>query len=432
MGRADPRHWRLWSLPCGVAAYVIVVVSLAAAVVAVTGARATVTGWEWAWFGALAVAAIVHLEAAQAIERIRELDEGTPYTHLQSVWFVAAILMLPLPLQAALIAISFAHEFVRVFKGRAILHRKVFSAATVVLAAAAATLVLTAFHPDAQGPFVSVADGLSGTVAVVIAGLAYRLVNYALVVGAILATNPDKPPLRALGHLSDQLIIAGAVGLGYAVAVLAVHRPWAVPVLLATVLALHLGLLLPQFRAASRTDAKTGLVDATWWNDMAERELERARRLDGTVGVLLLDLDHFKHVNDRYGHLAGDAVLRAVADALKHAVRSYDLVGRFGGEEFAILLPGVGHTEVAATADRIRAAISVLSVDTTDRTGARVTVSGLTASIGAGAYPATAAELSPLLLTVDDALYRAKNAGRDRTVRATTLDATATDTIETP
>ncbi len=423
MGRADPRHWRLWSLPRGVAAYVLVIVVLAATVVAVTGARASVTGWEWAWFGALTVAAIVHLEAARAIERIRELDEGTPYTHLQSVWFFAAILLLPVPLQAALIAISFSHEFVRVFRGRAILHRKVFSAATVILAVAAATLVLNAFYPAAPGPFVSAADGLTGTVSVVIAGLAYRLVNYTLVIGAILAANPGKPAMRALGHLSDQLIIAGAVGLGYAVAVLAVHRPWAVPILLATVLALHLGLLLPQFRAASRTDTKTGLVDPAWWNDLAEQELERARRLDGTVGVLLLDLDHFKRVNDRYGHLAGDAVLRAVADAVKHTVRSYDLVGRFGGEEFAILLPGVEHTEVTATADRIRAAISVLSIDTTDRTGARVTVTGLTASIGAGAFPATATELSPLLLTVDDALYRAKNGGRDRTVRATALDA---------
>ncbi len=408
--------------------YVLAVIAITLLAFVTTAGLEPVTRWDWAWFGLLAGAAMIHLEASRGIERLRELGEGTPYTHMQSTWFFAAVLMLPLPLQTALIVISFTHEWFRVFHCRAIAHRKVFSASTVVLAVAAATLVLHAFYPDVDGPFVAALTGPYGTVAVLAAGLVYRAVNYLLVIGAIIATHPDQPARISLGPPSDQLIIAAAIGLGYGIAVFAVDRPWSMPILLITVLALHLGLLLPQLREASRTDAKTGLVDAAWWTGTAERELERAGRLDSPVGVLMLDLDHFKHINDQYGHLAGDAVLRAVADTLHHSVRSYDLVGRWGGEEFVILLPGIDAPEIADTAERVRAAVSVLRVATTDRTGTRVTITGLTASLGAGTYPATATELSPLLLAVDDALYRAKHGGRDQVQQAGTVPPARTPT----
>src|SRR6185312_8514453 len=87
-------------------------------------------------------------------------------------------------------------------------------------------------------------------------------------------------------------------------------------------------------------DGKTGLLNAAAWHAQAERALRRASRHDGAKGVLVLDLDHFKSVNDTYGHLAGDQVLAAVAAALRTEVRDRDLVGRFGGEEFVILLIG--------------------------------------------------------------------------------------------
>jgi diguanylate cyclase (GGDEF)-like protein len=399
-------------------AYVVVVEAITVGVVAAAIVwQPSITGRYWLWFGLLLAASVIHLEAAQGIERIREIAaEGSPYTHMQSVWFFAGVLILPMPLQAALIALSFTHEWFRVFRGRALVYRKVFSAGTVILAVAAAGLALAAFYPGPHQPYITLLTGPRGTIAILVAAVAYRLVNYALVVGAIVATNPDKPARTALGHPSDQLIIAASVGLGYAVALLLTERPWSAPILLVTVLALHMGLLLPQFRAASRTDAKTGLVDPTWWSHTAERELDRARRLASSVGVLMLDIDHFKRVNDRYGHLAGDAVLRAVSDTLRHAVRSYDLIGRWGGEEFAVLLPGIDHDELHCSAERIRAAISVLTVTSTDRTGNEVTITDLTVSIGAGAYPDTAEELTPLLLATDDALYRAKDGGRNKTV----------------
>ncbi|MFT7839779.1 GGDEF domain-containing protein [Saccharothrix sp. BKS2] len=398
-------------------AYVVAVQVIAYAVLLATAVTTPVSTRSWTWLGVLVVASVIHLEAAQGIERVRELAaEGTPYTHLQSVWFFAGVLLLPVPLQAVLIGASFAHEWLRVFRRRAVPHRKVFSACTVLLATAGATLALAAFYPgvDPGQPLVTALDGPRGVVALVLAGLIYRLVNYALVVGAIIATNPDEPAHRALGPASDQLLIAAAVGLGYAVTVVMVHQPWTAPLLLVTVLALHLGLLLPQFRAAARTDGKTGLVSAQWWHDQAAAELERARRLGGPVGVLMLDLDRFKRINDRFGHLAGDEVLRAVAEAVRREVRGTDLVGRWGGEEFAVLLPGVDATGATRTAERIRAAVSVLHVTARDHTGQDVVITGLSLSVGAGAFPTTATTVTDLLLAVDAALYEAKDHGRDQ------------------
>ena len=384
-----------------------------------------ITSASWLWFGLLLGASVIHLEAAQGIERIREVAaEGSPYTHMQSVWYFAGVLLLPLPLLAALIALSFTHEWFRVFRGQAIAYRKVFSWATVVLAVGLAQLVFTAFFPGGGPPYAAELDGPLGAVAVIVAGLAYRLVNYALVVGAIVASNPEQPARKALGHASDQLIIAASVGLGYAVGVFTVDRPWSMPILLVTVLALHMGLLLPQFRIAAHTDSKTGLVDASWWSDRASDQLDRAGRLARTVGVLMIDLDHFKEVNDRYGHLAGDRVLTAVAETVRHNVRSLDLVGRWGGEEFAVLVPGVGVDELHAAAERVRAAVHALCVDTQDLDGRDVTVTDLTVSVGAGLFPGTAAELSDLLLAVDGALFQAKKQGRNRTVMAARIVAT--------
>ncbi|RDI32067.1 GGDEF domain-containing protein [Lentzea flaviverrucosa] len=397
-----------------VLAYVVTVVVLASLVTLATAWRTPAEALTWTPFLLLAGGAVLHLEAAQGIERIREISrEGSPHAHMQSVWLFAGVLVLPTPLLVALICISYLHAWLRVYKRRAVLFRKVFSAATVVLACAAAQLILRFFSNrplDVDGPL--------GLLALTGAGLVYWLVNYALVVGAIVMTNRDQPARAALGNASDQLIILASIGLGSVLAIMMTSRPWLTPLLLLTVLALHMGLLLPQFRVAARTDSKTGLVDATFWHDVAGREIERARRLLSTVGVLILDLDHFKQINDTYGHLAGDRVLRAVADALKHSVRSYDLVGRFGGEEFAVLLPGVSTEEVRATAERIRFEIASLHIVALDRLGESQVVAGLTASVGAAVFPDSATDLSPLLLAADEALYQAKNNGRDRVATA--------------
>jgi diguanylate cyclase (GGDEF)-like protein len=182
-------------------------------------------------------------------------------------------------------------------------------------------------------------------------------------------------------------------------------RSWAA---LLTVLALHMGLLLPQFRVAARTDSKTGLVDASFWHDVAEREIARARRLVSTVGVLILDLDHFKQINDTFGHRTGDVCLRAVIAPIAGELRLGDAFGRWGGEEFLAVLPGADAQDACVVAERIRACIEQLPLMVS---GSRI---GLTLSIGIAALDEGVATPEQLIEGADTALYRAKASGRNR------------------
>jgi diguanylate cyclase (GGDEF)-like protein len=418
-GALNPRGWSVWSLSRPVVVYILAVEAFALVAVGFTATMVPITSQSLIWFAMLLAGEITHLEAARGIERIRELGaEGRPHMHLQSIWIFAALLLLPPPLVAAVIVVSYAHSWIRVYRRRSVLHRKVFSAGTVVLACAAAGVVLR-LGTGGPAPYMPNLDHLGGVVTLIIAGGTYFLVNYAMVVAVIIATNPTSPGRAALGNLSDVLIVNAAVGVGSGIALVMTVRPWLLPVLVATPLALQLGLLLPQFQAAARTDAKTTLLDPSFWTEVARRELVRARRLESTLGVLIIDIDHFKDIDDSFGHLAGDEVLRAVATTIRDQVRGGDFVGRYGGDEFAVLLPGTAGAELVIVADRIRHHISRIQVSVHAINNTEpCPISGLTASIGAAAYPATATELTPLLLAADQALYDAKATGRDHTSMA--------------
>jgi diguanylate cyclase (GGDEF)-like protein len=197
--------------------------------------------------------------------------------------------------------------------------------------------------------------------------------------------------------------------------------PLAVLVLPAVFLLQHRALLV-QLVAAATLDAKTELLNAAAWRQLAQRELERAARQGTATAVLVIDMDHFKELNDVYGHLAGDEALRAVATALSDELRGYDAVGRFGGEEFVALLPGVDAVTAANVAERVRQRIERLDVSVSRHAGG-ITHVGVTASIGvASAWGA--AELDDLLRNADVALYLAKGAGRN-TVRGAATAVTA-------
>jgi len=160
----------------------------------------------------------------------------------------------------------------------------------------------------------------------------------------------------------------------------------------------------------------------TIWNrgaiiEMLDRELSRAGRDGSSVGILLADIDHFKRVNDTRGHLVGDEVLRAVTGRLKGEVRSYDSVGRYGGEEFLILLPGCDHTKLTAKAQQLVKVVERSSIGTSTGTVA-VTIS--VGGIASGDCPH--AEVNKLLRAADTALYRAKVSGRNRSEMARLSD----------
>jgi diguanylate cyclase (GGDEF)-like protein len=170
---------------------------------------------------------------------------------------------------------------------------------------------------------------------------------------------------------------------------------------------------LPHWRRSAQRDAKTGLANAVHWDRLARYELGRARTRTQPVAVMLLDLDHFKRVNDRVGHLAGDAVLAAVALRLRGSVRRGDVVGRFGGEEFVVLLPGIAPAEAEAVAQRVRLAVADLHVPTMTANGSPYVLDGLTVSIGVATSVRFGYELPELLIAADAALLSAKGFGRN-------------------
>ncbi|MBB6565249.1 GGDEF domain-containing protein [Kribbella sandramycini] len=407
-----PTRWALWAQPGPVLGYVLAVLIATALLIAGTFRVAPITSGDWIRLIVLAAGSAVHLEAARDIERLRKVGaEGIPYTNLKGMWTFAGVLILPPPLAVLLIVTTYVHSWLRV--RRVAPYRSVFTASTLILAGGAGAVVLAAIRP---GVYPGYPSGPLGLIAVVAAGLAYWFVNYALVAGAIMLSNPDSPGRNAVGRLTDQLIVAGSLGLGVATAALLLSQPWAVAVLLLTILGLHRALLVDQFQAAARTDPKTGLANAAFWHEIARREFAAAERTNSPLGVLYLDLDHFKTVNDTYGHLAGDQALQAVADELRHEIRGNDRVGRLGGEEFAILLPQTSADDTALAAERIRRRIENLSVTITTADGA-VRCDTLTCSIGTANYPDTATTLDELQMAADLAMYHAKDTGRNRVVR---------------
>lgn len=169
-----------------------------------------------------------------------------------------------------------------------------------------------------------------------------------------------------------------------------------------TALAMRNANLLERMQQMAVTDGLTQLANRRSFDRALERELLRATRTDGRLSVVLLDIDHFKTLNDTHGHLIGDTVLRQVAAALRECGREYDTIARYGGEEFAAVLPGCSSALAVQVAERLRRAVQEASTDVP-----------VTASCGVATYPYDGVDVSSLLGSADRALYSAKHAGRN-------------------
>lgn len=406
-------RWAIWPLPRRLVVVLLTVEAFAVAAVVVDGLVAppdvTATGlWTVA---VLTAAGVLHTEAARGVERMRRRVDRTPHLDLSSVWTFAAALLLPGSMAIAVVLLVYLHLYLRVWRPSGFPpHRVVFSTATVVLAVHAASVVAGLGGDD---PFRSV----TGLLLVALAVLAYGLVNLVLVVAAIRITEPATTWRRTVGHRDELLLELTTLTLGavVAAAVSEFGPPLAVLVL-PPLIVLHRTVLVRQLEEAASTDAKTGLLTAAAWRHRADLALRTARHSGGTVAVLLLDVDHFKLVNDRHGHLAGDQVLADIGVALRAEVREHDLVGRFGGEEFVVLLAARDtedlRTGAGAVADRIRRRVDGLRTEVA-APGGPIVLDDVSVSVGVAVLPAEDADLDRLLEVADAALYAAKAAGRN-------------------
>lgn len=325
---------------------------------------------------------------------------------MTSVWTFAGVLVLPPGLAVALGLLVYLHLWLRVWRGMSQwpTYRVVYCAAAIVLSCLAAGMVVNVLP-----------GGFAGSMLIIEAAAVFAAAN-AVIVALSVYLHTGGRSLRSLfGSSDDNLLELTSLVLGASTALGILHSPALVPFVLLPVLVLHRSVLVRQLEIAANTDGKTGVLTASAWHLLGERELSSAARAKSTCGVLMLDLDHFKQVNDVYGHLAGDIVLKEVATTITKHVRDYDSVGRFGGEEFVVLLPGATETEVIPVAERVRQAVMAIEAEVPAAGGTRI-VSGLSVSIGVAVYPSGGAVLERLLQVADSALYQAKNSGRNRVV----------------
>lgn len=172
-------------------------------------------------------------------------------------------------------------------------------------------------------------------------------------------------------------------------------------------------LLRDTLRQQSTVDPLTGLYNRRHFDDTLRRELVRAQRNETSCSVVMVDLDHFKRINDTYGHDAGDLVLKAASQKILGRVRASDVVCRYGGEEIVLLLPECTAEAAAKCAENIRQSFAEISIHHLHQH-----ISGVTASFGVASYPTHADQIDELLKAADRALYAAKNAGRNQVVIA--------------
>jgi diguanylate cyclase (GGDEF)-like protein len=184
--------------------------------------------------------------------------------------------------------------------------------------------------------------------------------------------------------------------------------------LFASTVAEHIALALANLRlretlkSQSIRDPLTGLFNRRYMEETLERELRRADRRKASVGVVMFDIDHFKQFNDTNGHLAGDALLKALGEFLQANFRGEDIVCRYGGEEFVLILPEASADATVRRADSLREKVKVLHVPYRGSL-----LGGVTISLGVAAFPMHGQNVDALLRAADSALYQAKTSGRD-------------------
>jgi diguanylate cyclase (GGDEF)-like protein len=409
LARADFRGWAWWQLPWLLRCYVGVV-PLAAAVLTCVAAANTTWHATQAWKFALLLAC--SLISVAATPRVVYRQNGVTRDFI-TVWVLPIAILLP-PFYAMVTPIPI-YVLTQFWVARGVVYRRVFTVGAIALAFGGVSLLFRAFPASFAGPAIGTGmHALTWAVAVAICEQVGRRGNQLLIAGGIKLTDPTvrfaKQELNREALVADFAEFDLSILITIVVAVSAVLAIFAVP----TVLLVRRFMMHGQLLAQSRIDTKTGLLNSATWEQEAANEVARAVRTGIPLALALVDIDHFKLVNDTHGHLVGDKTLRAVTDGLRSQLRGYDLAGRFGGEEFAILLPHAREVDALNVAERLRVHIAGLSIPVrdNDESGPFVKV---TISVGVAALDGASRELNDIIAAADAALYHAKETGRNKT-----------------
>jgi len=401
--RKRVREWPVWSMPRPLLVLWSLVIGGYLAWIAERLAFFHFRLTDIAVFAALLGCSVFSVEMSR-----RASESAGVVKDVYAVWELPMVFLLPglYALIVPLLRLALTQWRVR----RAPVYKRAYTAAVIGIAYGCARLVYMHSLPSGTSPRDYLWSHTPAWLAIAaLAAVTQWVVNQALILPAYKLENPasrfrDLFSGEKLHNDATELCAALLVAVGMTISAFTL------------IIALPLTTLLQRsFRHAqllseSRADAKTGLLNAATWEREAAAEVARAARTYSPLAVALLDLDRFKQINDTHGHLVGDDVLRQIAETMTEVLREYDIAGRFGGEEFVMLLPQTRAPDALRIAERVRAHIARQLVCSPSGELVPVTASIGVAAMDAGSHKA----LPELLAAADAALYRAKASGRDQ------------------
>jgi len=436
---ARPRSWALWQLPTPAVAWILATeVAVAAATTAMIAHEGAPSPTSWVRGSAVAIASVLYAVLTRPTEERRRAERlrlgQIEYVDQTSIFLYSAALLLPMAEVTAIWVILRAQRYVIARRPPA---RWLTTSAAILASALGAHLVADTSPTPSWLPH-TVLTGTLPSLPVLLAAAAMYFAAQAILIGTARGlTDRRWSPPALLGTVSDNMLIVTTLLLAAITALLAaVTLP---SLALMTIVAVrstrleHRNAQLAAENAIGLVDRLTGLPTRHILEGSADQLLQpltdasvaAGLAVNAPVAMLIIDVDHFKRVNDTYGHPAGDEVLRAVASTLAQSARRDDVVGRWGGEEFLVVAPATDLPEAVELAERLRRAVERLSIEITAAAGGRTIrlgeltdqrgeIPGCTVSIGVAVAPTDGITTTTLIQAADQRLLTAKRTGRNR------------------
>jgi diguanylate cyclase (GGDEF)-like protein len=399
------RNWQLWTLPRPLRTYLLGLDVLCICAIVAMAARTNFAGSDVLLGAALLACGIAAIEATRSVKEAH----GEVVRDLQSVWLLAIAVALP-PVFALVAPFPLlAYKLWRV-RGL-VIYRRVFSNATLSLAYGSASELFHVIPSRIAGAAPgSSSHALTWTLSVAVCGLLGWLINFGFLITAIKLSDRSVRVRDLIG--SRESITADLLELSLAVSLTLVVRisPILMALALPSVVLCKRSIMRAQLVSQARIDTKTGLLNAGTWQREAEAEFFRALRNRTSLAMAMVDIDHFKSVIESAGPSVADKLLRDIAGMLRDQLPDHELIGRFGSEEFAILLPQTGRDEAKRISERLRDHIAgePIAIESGEQAGF---IFRLTVSIGVAVLNESRRALVELIGAADSALEQAKSTG---------------------
>ena len=331
--------------------------------------------------------------------------------HINLVFIFAGLLLLPSGLFVLLVIIPHLLEWAkeRLVKSRSLRNWYIqpFNIATHIISGLAGYWVLVNVgNNDAT------LATTSSILVITVAGLIYLLLNHALVGQVLVLARGMSWRETGVFDLENLVTDLGMLLLGYMLALLWQLNPLMILLMILPLFVIYRSMMIPQLKKEARTDEKTGLWNSRYLLQLLDAEIERSKRSTRPLAFLMMDLDALREINNRHGHLIGDAVLARLSQIIRDSIRPNDIAGRFGGDEFGIVLTELEPQEAQIVAERLCRTIASTGL-ATDMQHQPIHA---TISIGVAAFPSDAVASADLVRQADKALYQAKLRGRNQVV----------------